>query len=82
MTRQQHDFLEIFYVLDGAGAFHIDERKYSCGKGNVVVVPVGRAHRLEDDPSAIWGPGQRTRSQKRKELAIELIIYTGDSSTC
>jgi AraC family L-rhamnose operon regulatory protein RhaS len=50
MTRQQHDFLEIFYVLDGAGAFHIDERKYSCRKGNVVVVPVGRTHRLEDDP--------------------------------
>jgi AraC family L-rhamnose operon regulatory protein RhaS len=51
MGSQRHDFLEIFYVLDGAGAFHIDQHKHPCKKGDVVVVPVGRPHRLEDDPA-------------------------------
>jgi AraC family L-rhamnose operon regulatory protein RhaS len=50
MASQCHDFLELFYVLDGAGAFHIDEGRYPCRKGDVVVVPAGRPHRLEDDP--------------------------------
>jgi AraC family L-rhamnose operon regulatory protein RhaS len=50
MASQCHDFLELFYVLDGAGAFHIGERRHPCQKGDVVVVPAGRTHRLEDDP--------------------------------
>jgi AraC family L-rhamnose operon regulatory protein RhaS len=51
MRSQRHDFLEIFYVLDGAGAFHIGARTHPCRKGDVVVVPEGQAHRLEDDPA-------------------------------
>jgi AraC family L-rhamnose operon regulatory protein RhaS len=58
MASQRHDFLEIFYVLDGAGAFHIDGRTHPCRKGDVVVVPAGRTHRLEDDsakPLELYG---------------------------
>jgi AraC family L-rhamnose operon regulatory protein RhaS len=51
MLSQRHDFLEIFHVLDGAGTFYIDDRTYRCRKGDVVVVPVGGRHRLEDDPA-------------------------------
>ncbi|HXG10399.1 MAG TPA: AraC family transcriptional regulator [Gemmataceae bacterium] len=51
MTSQRHAFLEIFYVLDGAGAFHIDGKTYPCRKDDVVVVPVAQAHHLEDDPA-------------------------------
>jgi AraC family L-rhamnose operon regulatory protein RhaS len=50
MTSQRHDFLGIFYVLDGAGAFHIEGRPFPAHKGEVVVVPAGRSHLLEDDP--------------------------------
>lgn len=48
MTTQRHSFLEIFYVLNGSGAFHIDGRSYACRKGDVVMVPIQRSHRLED----------------------------------
>src|SRR5262245_211724 len=51
MPAQRHDFLEIFYVLDGAGAFQIEGQRHPCRKGDVVVVPVGRLHRIEDDPA-------------------------------
>jgi AraC family L-rhamnose operon regulatory protein RhaS len=58
MASQRHDFLEIFYVVSGAGAFHIDGRTHRCQEGDVVVVPVGGVHRLEDDPArplALYG---------------------------
>jgi cupin superfamily acireductone dioxygenase involved in methionine salvage len=58
MDVQRHDFLEIFYVLDGAGAFHIEGQTFPCRKGDVVVVPVDRVHRLEDDaatPLELYG---------------------------
>jgi AraC-like DNA-binding protein/quercetin dioxygenase-like cupin family protein len=51
MACQRHDFLELFYVLEGAGAFHLEGRKFLCRKGDVVAVPAGREHRLEDDPA-------------------------------
>ncbi len=52
MASQCHDFLEIFYVLGGSGAFHIDERTHPCRQGDLVAVPAGRTHRIEDDPAA------------------------------
>ncbi len=52
MAAQCHDFLEIFYVLEGAGAFHIDGQTHRCRTGGLVVVPPGRVHRIEDDPAA------------------------------
>src|SRR5262249_20657431 len=52
MPAQCHDFLEIFYVLEGAGAFHIDGRAHPCRRGDLVMVPAGRVHRLAAAPPA------------------------------
>ncbi|HJZ93322.1 MAG TPA: AraC family transcriptional regulator [Gemmataceae bacterium] len=52
MPAQRHPFLELFYVLGGAGRFHIDGAAHPCRRGDVVVVPMGRSHRIEDDPDA------------------------------
>ena len=52
MAAQRHDFLEIFYVIEGAGTFHIDGRSHACQKRDIVVVPVGALHRIEDDPES------------------------------
>jgi AraC family L-rhamnose operon regulatory protein RhaS len=52
MTPQRHDFLELFYVLDGAGAFHIEGHPHRCRAGDLVAVPAGQDHHIADDPSA------------------------------
>jgi AraC family L-rhamnose operon regulatory protein RhaS len=52
MAMQCHDFLEIFYVLHGKGAFHIDGQIHPCQRGDIVMVPLGRKHRIEDNPAA------------------------------
>ncbi len=58
MAAQCHDFLEIFYVLKGTGVFHIDGRRHPARGGDVLIVPAGRVHRIEDDPAqplALYG---------------------------
>jgi AraC family L-rhamnose operon regulatory protein RhaS len=58
MDAQRHDFLELFYVLQGAGEFSIDGCSHHCRVGDVIVVPMGHVHRIEDDPStplALYG---------------------------
>ncbi|MFO0809988.1 MAG: AraC family transcriptional regulator [Gemmataceae bacterium] len=50
MKPERHDFLELFYVLHGRGAFHIDGGEYPCRRGDLVAVPVGLLHHIEDDP--------------------------------
>jgi AraC family L-rhamnose operon regulatory protein RhaS len=58
MAAQCHDFLEIFYVLGGTGAFHIGGWTFPCQKGDLVAVPMRRVHRIEDDPAeplALYG---------------------------
>jgi AraC family L-rhamnose operon regulatory protein RhaS len=52
MTAEAHDFLEIFFVLAGAGEFTIDGRRHPGRRDDLVVVPAGQVHRIEDDPSA------------------------------
>jgi AraC family L-rhamnose operon regulatory protein RhaS len=52
MAAQSHKFLEVFYVLGGAGAFHIDGTVHPCHRNDVVVVPMDRVHRIEDEPAA------------------------------
>jgi AraC family L-rhamnose operon regulatory protein RhaS len=52
MTAQCHDFMEIFYVLEGAGVFHLGGRAYPCRREDILVVPAKQVHRIEDDPSA------------------------------
>ncbi len=51
MAAQCHDFLEIFYVVEGAGTFHLAGQPYPCHKDDLVVVPVGKSHRIEDEPA-------------------------------
>jgi AraC-like DNA-binding protein/mannose-6-phosphate isomerase-like protein (cupin superfamily) len=52
MDVQCHDFMEIFYVLEGTGMFHFDDTTHACRRGDIVVVPVRQGHRIEDDPAA------------------------------
>jgi AraC family L-rhamnose operon regulatory protein RhaS len=64
MGDSAHDFLEVFYVLDGAGAFVIDARTHACAEGDVVVVPTGATHRIADDPArpmSLYGIGVAPR---------------------
>ncbi|HZY90101.1 MAG TPA: AraC family transcriptional regulator [Gemmataceae bacterium] len=51
MASQRHDFLELFYVLDGRGTFELAGKPRPCEKDDVVVVPVGCRHRIADDPA-------------------------------
>jgi AraC-like DNA-binding protein/quercetin dioxygenase-like cupin family protein len=58
MTAQCHDFLEVFYVLKGTGVFRIDGQRYPAHHGDILIVPSGRVHVIEDDPSeplALYG---------------------------
>jgi AraC-like DNA-binding protein len=59
MDTEAHDFAEIFYVLDGSGSFEIDGRGHRCGPGDVVLVPPGAQHRIEDGgvPLTLYGIG-------------------------
>ena len=50
MDLARHTALEVFYVLGGAGTFELDDVPHACRTGDVVVVPVGSAHRILDDP--------------------------------
>ena len=52
MPASSHDFLEVFYILRGTGRFTIEGKGHPCRDGDVVVVPVGHRHRIEDDPIA------------------------------
>ena len=51
MPDTAHPFLKIMFVLDGAGAI-VAARPTPVRKGDVVVVPAGYRHRIEDDPQA------------------------------
>ncbi len=58
MSAQCHDFMEIFYVLKGIGVFGIDDRRHPAQAGDILFVPTGRVHRIEDNPSeplALYG---------------------------
>ncbi len=50
MPASSHDFLEVFYVLRGHGRFLIEGRPHPGRDGDVVVIPMGQVHRIEDDP--------------------------------
>jgi AraC family L-rhamnose operon regulatory protein RhaS len=52
MPEQCHDFLELFYVLEGVGIFYLGDSPHPCQRGDIVIVPPRRLHRIEDDPSA------------------------------
>ncbi len=46
--RMSHPFLKVYYVLAGQGTFHSDSPPISCREGDVVLVPIGQSHLLED----------------------------------
>jgi AraC family L-rhamnose operon regulatory protein RhaS len=51
MAPSRHDFLEMFYVLHGRGSFIIANQHYPCRTNQVVVVPAGQIHYIEDNPT-------------------------------
>jgi AraC family L-rhamnose operon regulatory protein RhaS len=51
MEVAQHEAIEVFYVLDGAGAFELAGHKEPCSAGDVVVVTRNLPHRITDDPA-------------------------------
>jgi AraC family L-rhamnose operon regulatory protein RhaS len=51
MPDTAHPFFKLMFVLDGAGAV-VAARPAPLRKGDVVVVPAGYRHRIEDDPQA------------------------------
>jgi AraC family L-rhamnose operon regulatory protein RhaS len=58
MAVQQHDFLELFYVLEGAGTFLLAGRVLPCRRGDLIAVPPSLCHRIEDNPAgplALYG---------------------------
>src|SRR5262245_38623665 len=58
MAASRHDFLEVFFVLHGAGDFLVGGRVYPCRRGDAVVVPVGAVHQIEDargEPLSLYG---------------------------
>lgn len=58
MAAQCHDFLEIFYVLKGTGVFRIDGQRFPGRRDDILIVPAGRIHVIEDDPAeplALYG---------------------------
>lgn len=59
MDVESHPFAELFYVLDGSGSFVIDDREHICGPGDVVLVPPGAEHAIEDhdSPLTLYGIG-------------------------
>lgn len=51
METTRHDFVKIIFVLKGAGAMvRADGTRIECRRGEVLVVPIGQDHRLEDVP--------------------------------
>jgi len=51
MESTRHDFLKIVFVLKGFGALvRHDSMRSDCRPGDVLIVPIGQEHRLEDAP--------------------------------
>jgi AraC family L-rhamnose operon regulatory protein RhaS len=58
MPPERHPFTELFYLLDGTGAFVIDHTRYPCRAGDVVVIPPHAEHQIEDEsPLTLYGIG-------------------------
>jgi AraC family L-rhamnose operon regulatory protein RhaS len=50
MVAESHDFLELFFVLSGNGRFRIGGESHPCAPNDLVVVPPGVSHAIEDNP--------------------------------
>ena len=71
METEAHPFAEVFYVLDGSGAFVIDGLAHACRTGDVILVPPGAAHIIEDQaaPLTLYGIG----------VSADLLIHDPDA---
>lgn len=63
MPPERHPFVEVFYVLDGAGVFHIEGTPHPCRPGDVLVIHPHAVHHIEDDstPLTLYGIGIAAR---------------------
>ncbi len=52
MPASQHEFLELFLVMEGSGMFWIDHARHACHAGQLVSVPPRAEHRIYDDPQS------------------------------
>ncbi len=52
MEPSRHDFWELFFVLAGAGEFVLDGQPLACAEDDVIVVPPGMRHQIQDRPGA------------------------------
>ena len=43
-TLHYHPHMEVLFVMEGEGFFHLDEKKYPIGRGSLVVVNPNRYH--------------------------------------
>jgi AraC family L-rhamnose operon regulatory protein RhaS len=50
MAAESHVFLELFFVLSGRGQFRIEGVSHPCAPGDLVVVPPGVSHAIDDNP--------------------------------
>jgi AraC family L-rhamnose operon regulatory protein RhaS len=50
MATESHDFLELFFVLSGSGRFRIASAMHPCRPNDLVVIPPGVSHAIEDSP--------------------------------
>lgn len=58
MEPSRHDFLEVFHIIAGSGSFRIEGLDHHCRAGDVVAVPAGNLHQIEDrpgDPLSLYG---------------------------
>ncbi len=50
MEQRVHAFVKLIYVLAGAGRVVTASRSIACETGDVIVVPIGQKHHIEDAP--------------------------------
>lgn len=46
----KHDYLKVIYVFHGEGVLYWDETPMPCEAGDVIAVPIGQTHRIQDTP--------------------------------
>lgn len=45
MEFHAHDFLELYYFLDGSVTYHIEDQVYDLCPGDLLIIPAGKMHR-------------------------------------
>lgn len=77
-TSHIHDEYELYYLIEGSGAYHIDGKEFSIKKGNLVVLNKNLIHRTFYEPDQaherflIEFKSNRITQQLEKFLNLEL----------